>query len=174
VRSRRCSTGLNIVGALAAAAVSAGLIVAYPLTTNYGAGLAFALLVLLPELGWRPLLLLLGAGAFSLNMVAVGYYPGGDYERFYPFALAGSTALALVLLLFGVLRRRWALGLAVLGTALGYLFGAGLNALPGRTLLGPRWVDFALAFWAWQGPVAFYIHHFKAKPATLVAKEGRL
>jgi hypothetical protein len=63
-----------------------------------------------------------------------------------------------------VLTKTQALRLAVLGTLLGYLFKWGLDILPGRTALGgPRWSDFLLGFWAWQGPVGWFIFKHKHK-----------
>ena len=160
------STPANLIRGLLAALLSSLLIVQFPSSTNWGGGLAFTLLVLWPEIGWRPWLLLGSVLVFVLNMRSLDLVPADLPVWINPIALVGSIGLAVTLRLGHVLTKTQALRLAVLGTLLGYLFKWGLDILPGRTALGgPRWMDFFLGFWAWQGPVAWFIYKHKHRSA---------
>jgi hypothetical protein len=167
MKFKRCSTSMSLLRALAAALVSAALLAQWPATERWGAGLAFALIVLGPELGWNPAFLAASALAFTVNMITLNWYPDGRHASANPIALVGSIGLAAVLWAFGALKLKRAVALAVLGTALGYLFVEGLNLLPGRMPTGPRWQDYALAFALWQVPMAYFIHQAKQGPVTL-------
>jgi hypothetical protein len=129
-------------------------------------GLLFALIVLGPELGWRPRMLLGAVLAYALNMAAIfglmnvrissAYLPGWVN----PISLVGSCGLAVVLLQAKALSRWDAVGLALLGTLLGYLSSLGLRSYEGHEAF-----QTALGAWAWQGPVALYLHWRKRRGA---------
>jgi hypothetical protein len=160
------STPANLIRGLLAALASALLIVHDPGSTNWGGGVAFTLLVLWPEVGFRPWLLLASVLVFVLNMRSLDLLPSNLPAWINPIALVGSFGLAAALAWSGVLGKAQALRLALLGTLLGYLFKWGLDLLPGREAIGgPRWMDFFLGFWAWQGPVAWFIHRHKRRSA---------
>jgi hypothetical protein len=167
MRFKRSTTGLALLRGLAAALLSAALLAQWPATEKWGAGVVFSLLVLGPELGWNPAFLAGSALAFTVNMLTLHWYPDGRHAGANPIALVGSCGLAAMLWAFGAFKLPRALGLALLGTALGYAFVEGLNLLPGRQPFGPRWQDYALAFALWQAPMAWAIQRYKQGPVTL-------